>query len=437
MSLSSTKNLLTTSFLFLTSLSYAPAVTAATPSTKYSYDLGYDVRYGVHTVGRPDAATHRHTMEYDQKADYNNQWSTVLGLRAEVEAAYASVPDRYSNTDVLKYESQSFFPKDNYLQYKDGRFRARAGYQQIVWGEAFGLYYADIVNPKDYRNAGLGDLSRNRLDSPLINLQWINSDSSWQVLYIPKPMFSLLPSAGSDFNLFQLPATAPAIPVTIERYADKNPTQGEYGLRYSQQINGFDFSFFYLNYFDRTPVYQITTQFVPTLSLKATPEYKPLQSAGATLTVDFTGYLVRSEIVQHLNREYNTYNGTTVSSEKSDELVYVLGLDLPPRDKWQIGFQYSESRLKTASWLLRKSTQSTLAAHVGKTFRNDVVFDSVMTYYTSDSSQLLQASLGAPLSSQSEISIGADRFDGKSDTELGRFKNASRAWVMFKTTLKK
>ena len=231
------KNLLTTNFLFVACLSYASTVNA----TKYSYDLGYDFRYGVHTVGRPDAATHRHTMEYDQKADYTNQWSSVLGLRAEVEAAYASVPDRYANTDVLKYESQSFFPKDNYLQYKNGSLRVRAGYQQIVWGEAFGLYYADIVNPKDYRNAGLGDLSRNRLDSPLINLQWINSDSSWQLLYIPKPMLSLLPSSGSDFNIFQLPATAPAVPFTIERNPDKSPSQGEYGIRYSQHLGGLSF----------------------------------------------------------------------------------------------------------------------------------------------------------------------------------------------------
>ncbi|MBC7464565.1 MAG: hypothetical protein H7256_01110 [Bdellovibrio sp.] len=433
MSLSLTKNLLTTSFLVGVILSFSIQVVAA----KYSYDLGYDFRYGVHTVGRADTATHRHTIEYDQKAEYNNQWSSILGVRAEVEAAYAAAPDRYANTDVLKYESQNFFPKDNYIQYKDGRFRARAGYQQIVWGEAFGLYYADIVNPKDYRNAGLGDLSRNRLDSPLVNLQWINSNSSWQALYIPKPMFSLLPSTGSDFNLFQLPATAPAIPVTIDRNPDKIPSQGEYGFRYSQQINGFDFSLFYLNYYDRTPVYQVSTLFVPALSLKATPDYKRLQSAGATVTVDFDGFLVRSELVQHLNREYNTYNGTTVSSDKSDELVYVVGLDLPPSDKWQVGFQYSESRLKNASWLLRKSTQSTIAGHIGKTFRNDIAFDSIMTYYTSDSSQLLQASISTPLSSQSEVAIGVDRFDGDTGTELGRFKNASRAWVSFKTLLKK
>jgi len=45
--------------------------------------------------------------------------------------------------------------------------------------------------------------------------------------------------------------------------------------------------------------------------------------------------------------------------------------------------------------------------------------------------------LGYPLSSQSEISIGADRFEGDPGTEMGRFKNASRAWVMFKTLLKK
>lgn len=405
-------------------------------ATKYSYQLDYDVKYGVHTVGAPNTATHRHTMEYEQKADYNSQWSSILGLRAEVEAAYASVPDRYANTDVVKYESQALFPKENYLQFKSGSLRARLGFQQIVWGEAFGLYYADIVNPKDYRSGGLGDLSRNRIATPMMNLQWIFSDASIQLLYIPKPMFSILPSQGSDFNNFKTPAGAPAIPIKIQRDAANPPTNGEYGFRYGQQFSGIDFSLFYLNYNDRTPIYEVT--FVPApASLVATPVYKPLQSAGATITYDISGYLLRSEIIQHLQREFNTTDGVNIGSEKSDELVYVVGLDLPTVNKWQTSFQVSESRLKQANWLLRKNTQSSVAARVAKDFGNDVVAESTLTYFTSDSSNLVQASIAFPISNQSEILFGADRFDGQDTSEMGRFKNASRAWVMFKTKLKK
>ncbi len=156
---------------------------------KYEYQLDFDTRYGTHYYGAPSTATNRHTFEYEQKAEYNNQWSSVIGLRAEVESAYSAVPERYGTGDVAKKDSQSFFLRDNYLQYQNGIFRARAGYQQIVWGESFGYYYADIVNPKDYREAGLGDLSRNRLESPILNLQWIYSNSSVQLLYIPKASY--------------------------------------------------------------------------------------------------------------------------------------------------------------------------------------------------------------------------------------------------------
>lgn len=431
MSLSLTKNLLTTKILFVVILA-VPQVKAA----KYSYELNYDARYGVHTVGKPDTATNRHTMEYQQKAEYDSQWSSILGLRAEVEAAYASNPDRYGGSDVAKYESQTFLPLENYFQFKTGSLRARLGFQQVVWGEAFGLYYADIVNPKDYRSGGLGDLSRNRINSPMLNLQWIFSDSSLQLLYIPKPFVSILPRPGSDFSNFQLPDGAPAIPMTIERDPVKAPSQGEYGFRFGKQINGFDLSIFYLNYTDRIPIYNVTTILAP-LSLVATPEYKPLQSAGTTLTVDFNGYLVRSEIIQHINRVINTFDGTNVSTEKSNELVYVIGLDTPPVDKWIVGFQYSESRLKNANWLTRKNTQSTAAARVSKEFRNNVTTEILATYFTSDSSQLLQANLGFPISNQSEFLFGVDRFDGSSTSEMGRYKDASRVWAMFKTTLKK
>lgn len=431
MSLFLTKNLLTTSFLlgFLFSL--------AANAAKYSYELDFDARYGVHTLGEPNVATNRQTFQYEQKSDFNNLWSSVLGLRVEVEGAYSSLPERYGTGDVGKYESQTFLPRDNYLQYKNGALRVRAGYQQVVWGEAFGLYYADIVNPKDYRNAGLGDLSRNRLDIPMVNAQWIYSESSLQLLFIPWPAFDLLPSSGSDFNSLQLPPAALALPVKIERNPTDPPTRGEYGFRWSKQLNGFDFSFFYLNYFDRLPVYRITTLTSP-LSFDLIPEYKPLQSAGTTLTVDLNGYLVRSEIVQHFDREYNTIDGSSnLSSAKSNELVYVVGLDLPPRDRWQVGFQYSESRLKNANWLLRKNTQSLVAARVAKQFQSDVLVETLVSYYTSDSSELLQASVTLPISNQTEFLIGADRFEGNTTSELGRFKNASRAWVMLKTTLKK
>jgi hypothetical protein len=53
------------------------------------------------------------------------------------------------------------------LQYKRNKFQLRFGNQQLVWGEAFGFFFADIINPKDTREFGLGgDLHRTASNSP-------------------------------------------------------------------------------------------------------------------------------------------------------------------------------------------------------------------------------------------------------------------------------
>ncbi len=429
---SSTKNHLIIKVVLLLFFSSPFLVSAA----KYQYQLEFDARYATHTKGPPDIASHRHTFGYEQKAQYNNEWSSVLGLRAEVEAAYSAHPERYGSGDVGKNDSQSFFPRDNYLQYQGDYFRLRAGYQQVVWGEAFGSYYADIVNPKDYREAGLGNLSRNRLDSPILNLQWIFSTTSFQMLYIPKASLSLFPSAGSDFNTLQPPSSVPGSSLLIERNPQDALTRGEYGARLTQQISSFDLSLFYLNYYDRLPVYSITLGSTPGVFV-ATPDFRPLQTSGLTVTSDFSGYLLRIEALQNTKREFNTFDETGLGTDKSDEFVYVLGLDLPSFDKWQLGLQSSASQLREGKWSGREKTQSIASVRLAKTFENGVGAEALFTQFNSDSSALTQIDFVFPLSNQTELIFGADQFSGSDNTYMGRLKDASRAWVMFKASIKK
>jgi hypothetical protein len=427
-------------FGFLVALGFMQKAGAAS----LRYEVDFDARYGVHTYGPPSIATHRHTVQFEQTAKFNEHWSAVLGFRAEGESAYASDPEKYGNTDVSKYDSQIFLPRDNYLQYKNGSIQLRAGYQQVVWGEAFGAYYADIVNPKDYREGGLGDLSRNRLDSPILNMQWIGESSSVQLLYIPVFTPSLLPKMGSDFSVTKLPDPYANVNVTLAQDPLAPPTRGEGGLRITKQIFDFDFSIFYLHYYDRFPVFRVVSQ-PSLLQVNVAPDYLPLQTAGLTVTSDFSGFLFRSEVLEHISRDVNVLTATGLDTVLANELVYVIGLDLPPWQKWQLSFQYSESRLTptgTAAgtspvWAFRQVTQPVATARIAKTFSNDLMIEALGTSFTNDKSTLLQAKVVIPMADQLELAIGADNFDGDPGSQLGRYKNASRAWVMLKAFLKK
>lgn len=426
------KNHLIIKFSVLTIL-FFPGLVWSAP--KYQYQLGFDTRYGAHIYGAPDVATQRHSFMYEQKSQWTTEWSTVLGFRTEVEAAYASNTERYGGSDVAKYDSQHFFPRDNYLQYKGDIFRARIGYQQVVWGETFGSYYADVVNPKDFREAGLGDLSRNRLDSPMASFQWIFSNTSVQLIYIPVADYNLIPSAGSDFNKETTLVSSP-VKFAISRSPQDPLTRPEVGARLTQQIFGLDLSLFYFNYYDRMPVYRLDSTADPA-TLALNPSYKPLQTAGLTATFEAYEFLFRSEVVLNMKREFNTINPTGLRSEFSDELIYVLGLDLPQLDKWQFSLQYSNSRLQENNWLGRQAEQPSASARIAKTFANNLAFETTYLIFTADSSSLAQAQVTVPISSQTEILFGVDQFDGTRPSALGRFHDASRVWVMLKATLRR
>lgn len=433
MSHSSAKNLLVINFFVFLFVFYPVPVGAA----KYEFKFDFDARYGTHVYGAPSTATNRHSFAYEQKMEFDSSWSSVLGFRAEVESAYATFPERYGVGDVAKYDSQTFLLRDNYIQYQEGRFRARLGYQQVVWGEAFGYFYADIVNPKDYREAGLGSLSRNRLDIPIANLSWVFSSASIQTLLIPNPGYSLFPRPGSDFNTLNAPAELPGYSFALEREPINPLTRPEYGVRLTKQISALDFSAFYFNYYDRLPIYRYVINPLAQ-SISAKPDFKPLQTQGLTATADLDGYVLRFELLKHLDRENNFIEGNTLTSGKSNETVSVFGIDLQPINKWEISFQYSESLLEgTKPWVNRPRLEAIFNSRLSKTFNNNLVFEALFTEFTQDSGTLVQSQLVVPLSSQNEVLFGVDKFDGGDSTSLGRYKNASRAWIMFKGTFKR
>ena len=228
----------------------------------------------------------------------------------------------------------------------------------------------------------------------------------------------------------------------MPREPDSPLTRGEYGLRLNKEFSGLDLTLFYLNYYDHSPVYQI--QFTGPTNIALMPVYNLLQTGGVTATVDLGGYLIRSEIISNMERTFNTFDGVSLAEVKLNETIYVLGLDLPPIDKWLIAFQYSHSAVadgfKNASasnnLFARTQKQSVSSVRISKTFKGDIEMETQLTHFNEDSSQLMQAQIKLPISNRSEVLLGLDKFDGNENSSLGRFKKASRVWVMFQVALK-
>lgn len=421
-------------------LTAALLITPVAHAARDPFDLAYSVRFtsraAIHLNNPRDQAMHRHTVDAEQTIKGDN-WSAVLGGRAYAESTFG-VNNRY-NAPVRGAESQEFVIRDLYLQYKGNGIQLRLGNQQVVWGESFGFFFSDIVNPKDTREYGLGgDLTAQRITVPMANLVYFAGNYSFQFLYIPKPYFNMTPAQGSDFA-FPLDRYFPAgtnVTITDDRTKPLSLSNGEFGLRATAMLSGWDMALFYLHYFDRRPSYRPT--FAGT-DINVRGVHEPISSLGITGTKDLQTWVARFELLYTRNRAVDAYYPDLINpamsfySALSDEMVGVLGFDYTQWRNWRLTFQFShDTYFKNIPGALVPKNTTSLGVILGGTVFHNHEVNLITSYAVSDGSSLLQLSYMVPVSNRLEATLGAYLFEGGSNGIFGNFKGASRAFLQLR-----
>ena len=401
-------------------------------STVIEYHLETQSRLGYHLVSPSDLSSHRHELESNNIIRFSNIWSLGAGLRAFVESAYASNSSRYPDPVRIR-DSQDFILRDLYLQYKSGPITLRLGSQQIVWGEAFGFYYADLVNPKDFRDFGIGPLEKNRLHTPLVNFKWNFKEHILQLLYIPKPHFNKTPSIGSDFSFpFTQFSQGSSVTFDDERTLPIGLNNAEYGGRFSPSFTGIDLSLLYLNYFDRAPVYLSSTG-PGGMAIKG--RHLRMETFGVTLSLPVRSWVIRSELLFNHGKHFNSFVGQ-LDSFRADEIIAVLGLDYIVGDRWRMGIQISENyRTKSVPGALAPPSTQSITGHGSVTLIEETTLDGLIAYAPHDGGSLVELSYMIPLSKRIELLLAVDLFNGSRSSQFGLYRPASRGYVQIKTFL--
>jgi hypothetical protein len=418
---------------FLGILLCAPAV------GKSSFDLSYSLRMSArtafHLTSAADLASNRYTLEGEQHIK-RGSFSSVIAARAYADSAFAMNP-RY-NAPVREIESQEFTPRDVYLQYKGHGLQLRLGNQQVVWGESYGFFFADIVNPKDTREGGLGgDLAAQRIAIPMVNLLWFLGNGSLQLIYIPKPFLNMTPAQGSDFA----PALADLFPgatltISDERIRPMALDQSEVGVRGSYLLAGWDMGLFFFNYFDRRPSYRPVFNGTD-VTLRGV--HDPIQSFGLTGTKDLDTWVARFELLYTRNRPVDAYVPNAVNPTQSfytglsDEFVGVLGLDYTQWREWHLSVQVAQdSYLRSIAGSFIPQHATNLSVVLGGTLFHNHEMNVIASYTPNDGSSLWQFSYMIPVSSRLEASFGAYLFEGGASSQYGAFSRANRAYLQLK-----
>ncbi len=413
------------------------------PKAIAKVDLGYSLKFttraAMHLNRSPDLAMHRYTLEAEQNLKFSESWQAVLGARTYADSAF-SMNERY-NAPVRTIESQEFAPRDIYLQYKGHGLQFRLGNQQVVWGESFGFFFADIVNPKDTREGGLGgDLAAQRIMTPMANLTWLLGDHSLQFVYIPKAFLNLTPAPGSDFAP-PFSAFFPTTPFTVldERIKPTQFSSGEWGIRGTTLVKGWDLSAFYLYYFDRRPSYRPE---VNGASILLRGVHDPLSSFGLTGTKDLDTWVVRFEMLYTRNRPVDAYDPTievpqlNYYTSLSDEFVGVLGVDYTQWRDWRLTLQVSQdSYFKNIPGALIRRHSTNVSLVLGGTVFHNHELTLIANYCPNDGGSLSQLLYMIPLSNRLEMTLGAYLFAGPPGSQYGGFQAANRAFVQLRAYL--
>lgn len=376
------------------------------------------------------------TARFDSRVGWDLNKVTTHRNRFYLEQKYSDSPFQFMGSFRAQTEGiggvdrSEIWLRDFYAGWKNQNLNLKLGWQQVVWGESFGFYFADIVNPKDLYELGLSDLEGNRITIPMFNGKYVGDGFSAQLILVPVPAISRVARAGSAFS-FPFESVFGSVPYSVssERQPSYSIENREFGIRLSQQWGPTSASLFYFSGLDREPPFISE----PVLPLSVNRLFYRLQTAGLTTTSDLGSFVLRSEIVYQMGKQHQISGPLALSADKSDQWIGVIGGDRV-WDNWHLGLQLSQiKRTNELSNTSMPSSRNQISLLCAGTVPFD--WEVILSYIPSDGSQLLQPKIVIPLSKELELALSSDLFLGGRNSELGHYRDASRILAQIRAHL--
>ena len=216
--------------------------------------------------------------------------------------AVFDLTDHYPDT-VRDDQDNQLELRDAYVDYSSGSLDLRLGRQQIVWGEAVGLFIADVVNAKDLREFILPDFDLIRRPDWAVDAELSHGEAHLELVYIPFPRFDKIGTPGSEYE-FVLPVPD-GVPFEVGEndLPSSNLRNSQYGVRASYLVEGWDLGAFYLYSWNRSPAY---ARVVSDSGLFLVPTYDRQNIVGATFSKEVGDYVFKGELAVNSQSPFST-----------------------------------------------------------------------------------------------------------------------------------
>ncbi len=251
----------------------------------------------------------------------------------------------YANPYYFQYPNKAdeFRLREAYVDIYLDKFDFRLGKQQIVWGQADGVFITDIVSPLDLTDFLMRDFNEIRIGVNAAKINYYPSyDHSFELVWMPSFTPGVLPEDGSMWR----PPVDFAAPPTFDNSNSGVPfnlESSEVFLKYSMSKAWADIQLMGAYTWDDAPAMHVTPiappdPAAPGLLIK--PEHHRLALAGMSFNTQVADFVIRGEGAYYFNKYYQTADPTATDFLVEKNFInYVVGLDKTIGD-WKFSTQF-------------------------------------------------------------------------------------------------
>ena len=336
--------------------------------------------------------------------------------------------------------------RETYLDVSAGDWDFRLGRQHIIWGEMVGLFVADVVSAEDLREFVLPEFDMMRIPQWAVRSEYFKGDFHGEAIWIPYPTYDEIGVPGAEFYPYPTPPP-PGYGAVFngERKPAGSLSDSNYGLRLSYLTGGWDLSGFYYNSMDSYPTFFREVVTAPTPAFIYSPNHTRIQQVGGTFSKDIQGTVLRGgelgediigavfkgEVVYTHDRYFDVNQLSDVDGVvRQDTLDYILGIDYSLPQSSRLNLQFFQRWYPNHNPNITPQRLESGASIYASTKLSDGLEANLLWMVgLNQNDWMARPKLEWTLSSRWRWVVGADFFNGASDTLFGRYNDKDRVYT--------
>ncbi len=249
----------------------------------------------------------------------------------------------YANPYYFQYPNKAdeFRLREAYVDIYLEKFDFRLGKQQIVWGQADGVFITDIVSPLDLTDFLMRDFNEIRIGVNAAKINYYPSyDHSFELVWMPSFTPTVFPT---DIWQPQMEFPAPPTFDNSNTTVPFNLESSEVFLKYSLSKSWADIQLMGAYTWDDAPSMHVTPIAPPNPNAPGVlikPEHHRMALAGMSFNTQVADFVIRGEGAYYFDKHYQTTDPTAVDFlVQKNYINYVVGLDKTIGD-WKFSTQF-------------------------------------------------------------------------------------------------